>query len=503
MGIGLITLSSYSIHNKYLVDKPKITFFKIIYKRYSYFNIEEIPISFSNPLDFNTSRTITIPKNADLLWKMYLQITLPYIYAIKNVDGTIDAKYKLCYVENFIFKLIEDIQLEIDNTLINYLKGNYLYTRYKLTSFVHSYDKVKTHIRGLESMLGNVSSLLDLTNYKESYTLYFPLDFWFCRSYGSALPLSALKENSIKLHVKLNSLEDIVMYGPTNYVLIQENIVLYNPGEYLYQSNNSTVLIFFHFESIVLSNNTLQNRLYYNIISGKVYPNIYITSYTNHRFSCLPISLSYQTNVNYNLNSYTLSDSFINCNYIFLDGNEQLQFAKSEHHYLIDNVEYYYSNDIYGRQNRILLGFKNPCIELLWTIQYYYLYKVKQYFNYLNDISSLPGPLNLLLTSCKLTLNGVQLEQLTDNQYYSDISIYNHHTNYNEVSGIYLYSFSLNPEDSQPSGALNMSMIENLSLEFTTNSSNINNKLKLHIYSRYYNYLVISNNSIQLLFDEI
>lgn len=48
-------------------------------------------------------------------------------------------------------------------------------------------------------MLGNTAELTELTEVpdaggevKSAFTLYIPLQFWFCRNYGLAIPLVSL-----------------------------------------------------------------------------------------------------------------------------------------------------------------------------------------------------------------------------------------------------------------------------------------------------------------------
>jgi hypothetical protein len=62
---------------------------------------------------------------------------------------------------------------------------------------------------------------------------------------------------------------------------------------------------------------------------------------------------------------------------------------------------------------------------------------------------------------------------------------YQHHTRC-PATGIYVYSFSLNPEQHQPSGSVNMSRIDNATLLLTLNSSS---SMQLRTYATNYNVL--------------
>lgn len=63
---------------------------------------------------------------------------------------------------------------------------------------------------------------------------------------------------------------------------------------------------------------------------------------------------------------------------------------------------------------------------------------------------------------------------------------YQHHTAIGST-GIYSYSFALNPEQHQPSGTVNMSRIDNATLLLNTTTST--NSFKLRVYAINYNVL--------------
>lgn len=65
---------------------------------------------------------------------------------------------------------------------------------------------------------------------------------------------------------------------------------------------------------------------------------------------------------------------------------------------------------------------------------------------------------------------------------------YQHHTRV-PATGIYCYSFALNPEQHQPSGTVNMSRIDNATL--LLNLSTSTDPVKLRVYAVNYNVLRI------------
>ena len=92
-----------------------------------------------------------------------------------------------------------------------------------------------------------------------------------------------------------------------------------------------------------------------------------------------------------------------------------------------------------------------------------------------------------VLSSAKLQLNGHDRFDERDATYFNVVQPYQHHTRC-PATGIYVYSFALNPEQHQPSGTVNMSRIDNATLLLTLNTSS---SLQLRTYATNYNVLRI------------
>jgi len=187
-------------------------------------------------------------------------------------------------------------------------------------------------------------------------------------------------------------------------------------------------------------------------------------------------------------NSTTIKSAHLDCEYVFLDTDERRRLAHMQNEYLIEQVQTHHKiidtryilnykyftrteyfncgnsfatervlNDIYLKKyilsfldtsddltHHIYLPFSYPCKELFWIIK----------------------PINKniyldLITKSQIRINGYS--RIEDNSYYfTTLQQYEHHTNY--IENVNLYSFSLNPEKSQPSGTINFSSIDNTSL---------------------------------------
>ena len=104
MGLGLLILTSVGKENIYISTNPEITYFKIVYKKYTNFSIEAIPQFFKTTPDFGRKCSVIISKNADLLGMTYLYVELPYI------NTELDFKW----VDKIGYALINNIEIEIE-----------------------------------------------------------------------------------------------------------------------------------------------------------------------------------------------------------------------------------------------------------------------------------------------------------------------------------------------------------------------------------------------------
>jgi hypothetical protein len=73
--------------------------------------------------------------------------------------------------------------------------------------------------------------------------------------------------------------------------------------------------------------------------------------------------------------------------------------------------------------------------------------------------------------NCLLQLNGNDRFAQREGQYFNYVQPYQHHTNIPKNRGINVYSFALKPEEHQPSGTLNMSRIDTAVLSLDTGAN--------------------------------
>lgn len=182
-------LVAYGAQDIYLTGNPQITFFKVVYRRHTNFSMESIEQTFNGTADFGKRVTCTVSRNGDLINRVYLQVTLP------SVESTMSSCW-FRWVNYIGHVLIKQVEVEIGGQRIDKHYGDWLTIWNELTIA----PGLKT---GYDNMVGNTIHLTG-TGLKrtDATTLYVPLQFWFCRNPGLALPLIALQYHEVKINLE-------------------------------------------------------------------------------------------------------------------------------------------------------------------------------------------------------------------------------------------------------------------------------------------------------------
>tara|TARA_Y100001935_G_scaffold251884_1_gene254696 strand:- start:944 stop:2101 length:1158 start_codon:yes stop_codon:yes gene_type:complete len=214
--------------------------------------MEEIAQTENGSVTFGESTTpsasFTISRNGDLVHKMYLQMDIGNI-----VSGT-STKTSIFH------NLINEIECEIGGQKIDRQFGHWLETWTSLTvpndrgtrpkssgndgspddgiPIAASFDDTNSGISGgsmnislYDKMTGNVECNGELASGDIDYKkIHIPLQFWFNRNPGLALPLIALQYHEVKIKISFNSLTEAFgganNTGPTETKLYTQYIYL-------------------------------------------------------------------------------------------------------------------------------------------------------------------------------------------------------------------------------------------------------------------------------------
>ena len=411
MGGGLLQLVAYGAQDVYLTGNPQITFFKVVYRRHTNFAIEAIEQTPTGSNSLGSRVSFQITRNGDLIHRVYFY-------------GVITAKTAaVALVPNFGQKLLKTIELEIGGQRIDKHYSEWLYIWNELSLPIGKRD-------GYNVMVGaNKRNIATKLGTGATYELYVPLEFWFCRNVGLALPLIALQYHEVKINIEYESEKLMKDTNTANFTFEEETKATFDPT----QNNNN--------------------------FNGTI----------------------------------TLDKATLWVDYIFLDTDERRRFAQLSHEYLIEQLQFTGSDSITSSgesMKSIRMNFNHPCKELVWTIRksneivYWNNYSTAGNSNTNNDHLDSSNP----VTNAKIMLNGNDRFATRKGDYFSLVQPYQHHENTPDKfhQGINVYSFALKPEEHQPSGTLNMSRIDTAVLSLSSSIPGI-----ISIYAVNYNVLRI------------
>lgn len=519
MGGGLMQLVAYGAQDIYLSGDPQVTFFKVVYRRHTNFAMESIEQTFNGQADFGRKVTATLSRNGDLAGRVYLQATIPAVECPSSSSVSSGRCFR--WVNYIGHALIKSVEVQVGGQRIDKHYGDWLNIWNELT------QEPGKQV-GYDNMVGNTIFLTGAAlNRTEATTLYVPLQFWFCRNPGLALPLIALQYHEVRFELEFRSKEEC--FVASSQVFDATKNAQFGP--------------------------------------------------TGGCNSCDDCQLC--------VGSLEYASLFVD--YIYLDTDERRRFAAVTHEYLIEQLQFTGDESTTNTNVKVKLNFNHPVKELVWVVQRedFTCPGINQWNNYTDDFAvdccdsgytggqcdpcsvcgNAPGvilssgvstvyggstafpqssanPNNLTCLSCfercdsfpdgtprsqpqgpgldgtgpvnfgginvgfgggadhalyplqagrnpvvraKLQLNGHDRFQERLGSYFNLVQPYQHHTNI-PSTGINVYSFALKPEEHQPSGSCNFSRIDNATLQMQLTPKAVKGAgAKIRIYAVNYN----------------
>ena len=394
MGGGLLQLVAYGAQDVYLTGNPQITFFKGVYKRHTNFAIEAIEQTFNGTAGYGSRVTCQISRNGDLINRVYLQLNLT------NTTDNVYAKY-------FGLRVINYVEIEIGGQRIDKHYSHWLYIWNELTLPISKQD-------GYMDMVGAYGGTVSLESSTKSIKpiLYIPLEFWFCRNVGLALPLIALQYHEVKLNINFEQETKLRYDATVTTTATSPTFTASLWVDYIFLDTDERRRF------AQLSHEYLIEQLQFTGEEAITSTNVKAKLNFNHPCKELVWFLTNSKNNNNNWFNYTTT---------------------------INNV----SGPDFGTDKLTkklmcdgLSGFgSSTTAELLYPA---------------NPVKN-----------AKLVLNGNDRFATRTGNYFNVVQPYQHHENVPANAGINVYSFALKPEEHQPSGTLNMSRIDTAVLNLT------------------------------------
>ena len=185
MGGGLMQLVAYGAQDIYLTGNPQITFFKVVYRRHTNFSIEAIEQTLEGRASTNATQTCTVSRNGDLIHKVWIEDRGPLTAESPSTGTRMD--------DGVIYNYIQRVDCEIGGQLIDRQTGDWNAVWWNLTT-------PESKVNGLRNIFVGNSGACDSDAGAGNF--YYPLNFWFCRNVGLSLPLIALQYHEVKLIIK-------------------------------------------------------------------------------------------------------------------------------------------------------------------------------------------------------------------------------------------------------------------------------------------------------------
>ena len=341
-----------------------------------------------------------------------------YLQSIKEeLDKLNVNRHYFAWVDRLGHSIIDYTEITIGGQSIDKQYGFWLDVWHELNKNVKNEDYYN-------KLIGNVKELTEYnTDIKPEYTLYIPLNFWFCKYEALSLPLISLQYTDIIFHVQFRKFSEC-SYSSLKY-------------EY--------------------SDDPIENEKKTNLLD-----NILISQNKDLEASLL-------------------------IEYVYLDNAERKLFAKSSHEYLIEQTQMQQINDIDIIKKDVQLNFTHPCKGFIWFAQFTDKYmnndntnkclwtdyqftttKIEEYIENgkykQKEIITKTNPFK----NAELTIEGRLISQNLPNLYYNYVIPWNTFKN-SPAPGINTYWFSIKPNEIQPSGFCNISYLREFKLAYKIN----------------------------------
>ncbi len=469
--------------NELVNGNPSMTHFRAVYRRHTNFAMESIRMTFSSSnLEFSATGTRTlscrIDRYSQLLHDTYLILTLPDIWSpLKNTVSVPSGYgssalasnsigYEFQWVPNIGYNLIDHIDITFNGQVIQRLRGEWL----KMYSYL-THDQNKRQI--VDQMVGNVPELYDPANaydrhgqYPHAITplttpttspnttvpepsirsrqLVIPLHFWFCENPGLALPLAALQNTDVYVNVTLRNINDL-------YTVIDTNPIRPTFGQRIKPTNDDDTAL-----KLFLSPPT----------AAGAPSNPALTTF--------------------------FPDPYLEGNFIYLTETEWNQIAIADTAVLIKTVRYVNKEGQFGGNTDLEIPMFNLVTRIVFASQRSDRLLLNDWDNYTNWTTPSRAPWTAISTNVPTALYSSGQEQVSsiyprdsvvdgvlmfDGKerfqtkpipYFSLLQMYRHTTGQTPgLPGVYMYSFALNHDQYQPSGAANGSVFNKVVLRVT------------------------------------
>lgn len=406
---GKVQLAAFGTADEFISGDPEITYWKSVFRRHTPFAMESVALTFNGTVDFGRRVTCIVPRSADLIYRLWLQITVPDLTGMLTVPAGAGS---LAYVNNIGHVLISSIEVELGGTRLDRHDGAFLDLWSELTV-------PESKRAGFNEMVGRYDAYdpsSAVNSFSTQRTLYVPIQFYFNRFPGMAIPLVALQFSELRINLELRNYLDCV------------------------RSTRQPV------QSMLTS-------------AGQ---------------------------------APSIVDATLYADMVYLDSDERRRFSQIPHEYLMEATQFLGDQPsiINAPTARIDLFLNHPVKVIFWT----FVSRNNQTTDTLNGNRWFEWQDNVF-AKCAMQINGVDRFRPRPGSYFRLVQPYQHFAR-TPKKNVCVYSFALQPEESQPSGEANFSRLEGSQLALTLAPGAPNGYIK--VYALNYNVLRIASGTAAL-----
>lgn len=432
---GFLQLTTYQQDGvDFTMQNPNITFFKSVFKKSTNFAQENIRVNFkhTSPTDFFKPMIFSVEMDniGHILNDIHLMIDVPMFY--QNME------LKPQWIEDIGIHMIDEVRLTIGGDIIQRFSGDWLSIYYRRKMKWEKYNLIKPNINIPLSISPNIYL-------NPSTTLTVPIPFWFTKDTGQGFPLMCLEYGKMLIEITLKPISQWM-------TIIEPNQLSPYYGKRV--------------------------APYYGKRTAAERPDIIDKI----------IGLQYPTEHFH---------FYINTNVSFLDKDELDKIVANTHDYLIEQIDEVVLNDIVSDTATITLN-KRQGLKEIWLfgrrndsysrndyanyttettvnelqVPYAYLGAcytptsfLQQYWRYYYmDMKQIP--VSHIIESFRIMIDDKERTTDLTHEYASTVQPYQSVlNNYLSIPGLLYYSFSLNPDEFQPSGFYNFARVVNAQIQ--------------------------------------
>ncbi len=499
-------LVAYGAQDIYLTGNPMITYFKVVYRRHTNFAMESIQQTFSGNVNFGQRVTALISRNGDLVSGMTLEATLP-ASAAAGARWTDDVGHHL----------IQQVEVEIGGQLIDRQYSDWLEIWAQLTVPASKKAGYRQMIgQDAHDQLGQPLGLQAVTGVAQAARkLYIPLQFWFCRNVGLALPLIALQYHEVKVNITFNIATNLLVAGTTTGSLSADLWVDYIyldtderrrfaqvSHEYLIeqlQFNGETAVTTTSAPIDLNFNHPVKELVWVSRLAAATAADQWSNFTTVSPAVTLPtedvianIDGRYENTGNNGVN--TRRANFYEAQGQWHTKPRAIQATANitsrrmavgaDTVTITLNAHGFVTGDIAAITSRTAGGANQAALGTPYTVNRLTADTFTLRDGTPANVTAAQGNIDIArynplvpalganpVASAKLMLNGQDRFATRDGNYFNLVQPNQHHTCIPDSPGINVYSFALKPEEHQPSGTCNFSRIDNAKLQLTMTSA--------------------------------